>query len=383
MSVLERRFNCPASMRLEEGRAGYESEYSRRGTGLHAAAAEALEGGQEASGVLPDDDVDGQDIIAPWLALVRAAHELLGGELLVEHQFSLAALHDLYWGTADAVIVSPPALWVGDLKTGGGHPVPVRRPDGRPNFQLAGYALGVLQSLPQGTRIETVTLCVSQPRRGSLQSTDMSFAEVMDLAADMLEIAERATAPDAAAIPGDHCTFCKGAPVCPALRQQALAVAASEFDDECPLDERLPLPALPADLTTEQLGRILSHASLLRIWLAAVEAHALGEARRGTAIPGWKLAGKRSARRWADEDRASDALTFLLEENRFAPRELLSPAQAEKALKRVRLAKPPGWDKLITWTDPGTTLVPVDDPRPAIKATVVAALEFNNETEEQ
>jgi hypothetical protein len=166
MSVLERRFCCPASMRLEEGRPSHETEYSLRGTGLHAAAAEALEGGQEASGVLPDD-VDGQDIIAPWLALVRAAHELLGGELLVEHQFSLAALHDLYWGTADAVIVSPPALWVGDLKTGGGHPVPVRRPDGRPNFQLAGYALGVLQSLPQGTRIETVTLCVSQPRRSA------------------------------------------------------------------------------------------------------------------------------------------------------------------------------------------------------------------------
>ena len=38
-----------------------------------------------------------------------ARRTLCGGELLVEHRFSLAALHELYWGTADAVIVAPPA----------------------------------------------------------------------------------------------------------------------------------------------------------------------------------------------------------------------------------------------------------------------------------
>jgi hypothetical protein len=109
MSVLERRFCCPASMRLEHGRAGRETEYSLRGTELHAAAAAALEGGLEAPEQLPDD-LDGQDVLAPWLATVRRAHALLGGELLIEHQFSLAALHELYWGTADAVVLAPPCL---------------------------------------------------------------------------------------------------------------------------------------------------------------------------------------------------------------------------------------------------------------------------------
>jgi hypothetical protein len=61
---------------------------------------------------------------------------------------------------------------------------------------------------------------------------------------------------------------------------------------------------------------------------------------------------------------------------------LLSPAQAEKALKRAKLSKPKHWDELIEWTDPGTTLVPADDPRPAVRASAVAALEFANETEE-
>jgi hypothetical protein len=378
MSVLERRFCCPASMRLEHGRAGRETEYSLRGTELHAAAAAALEGGLEAPEQLPDD-LDGQDVLAPWLATVRRAHALLGGELLIEHQFSLAALHELYWGTADAVVLAPPCLWVGDLKSGGGHPVPVRRPDGRPNFQLAGYALGVLQSLPAGTVIDQIILCVQQPRRGSVQITELTMIEVMDLAGDLVEIAERAHAPDAAAIPGEHCTFCRGAPVCPALRERALAAAALEFDDERPLAERLPAPA---ELTPEQLGDILQRAALIKVWVGAVEAHARGLAEHGTDIPGWKLAHKRSTRKWVNENDASDVLTFLLEENRFAPQELLSPAQAEKALKRAKLSKPKHWDELIEWTDPGTTLVPADDPRPAVRASAVAALEFANETEE-
>jgi hypothetical protein len=378
MSVLERRFCCPASMRLEHGRVGRETEYSRRGTELHDIAARALQAGLEAPEALPDDP-DGQDILVPYLDIVRRAHARIGGVLLVEHQFNLQALHELYWGTADAVILNPPYLWVGDLKTGGGHPVPIRREDGRPNFQLAGYALGVLLSLPAGVRIEHITLCVVQPRRDSAQITELSAEEVMDLAGDLVEIAERAHAPDAVAIPGEHCTFCRGAPVCPALRERALAAAALEFDDERPLAERLPAPA---ELTPEQLGDILQRAALIKVWVGAVEAHAKGLVEHGTDIPGWKLAHKRSTRKWVNENDASDALTFLLEENRFAPQELLSPAQAEKALKRAKLPRPKHWDELIVWSDPGTTLVPIDDPRPAVRASAVAALEFANETEE-
>jgi hypothetical protein len=382
MSVLERRFCCPASMRLEHGRAGRETEYSRRGTELHDIAARALQAGLEAPEALPDDP-DGQDILAPYLDIVRRAHARIGGVLLVEHQFNLQALHELYWGTADAVILNPPYLWVGDLKTGGGHPVPIRREDGRPNFQLAGYALGVLLSLPAGVRIEHITLCVVQPRRDSAQITELSAEEVMDLAGDLVEIAERALAPDSPAIPGEHCTFCKGAPVCPALRERALAAAATEFnveiDDDRPRIDRFPKPA---DLSLEQVATILEAARLVHVWVGAVEAYAKGLAEHGTDILGWKLIAKRSTRKWVNENDASDALTFLLEENRFAPQELLSPAQAEKALKRAKLSKPKHWDELIEWTDPGTTLVPADDPRPAVRASAVAALEFANETEE-
>jgi hypothetical protein len=377
MSVLERRFCCPGSLRLEQGRPGTETEYSRRGTELHGIAARVLEAGLEAPEALPDD-LDGQDILAPWLATVRRAHAALGGELLIEHRFSLKALHELYWGTADAVVLNPPHLWVGDLKTGGGHPVPIRRPDGRPNFQLAGYALGVLLSLSPGVRIEHIMLCVVQPRRNSVQITELTVDEVMDLAGDLVEIAERALAPDATLVPGEHCAFCRGSVVCPALHERALAAAALEFDDERPEAER----RQPGDLTPEQLALVLDAASLVKVWIAAVEAHARGAAERGLVIPGWKLAHKRSTRKWVNEDDASDALTFLLEENRFAPQELLSPAQAEKALKRAKLSKPKHWDELIEWTDPGTTLVPADDPRPAVRASAVAALEFANETEE-
>ena len=111
----------------------------------------------------------------------------------------------------------------------------------------------------------------------------MSLDEVMDLAGDLVEIAERALAPDAPLVPGEHCTFCRGAVVCPALHERALAVAASEFDDERPIEERRPRP--PADLTPEQLALVLDAASLVKIWIAAVEAHARGLAEHGTRHP--------------------------------------------------------------------------------------------------
>ena len=76
-----------------------------------------------------------------------------------------------------------------DLKTGRGHAVPVRRPDGRVNLQLGGYGLGALHSLPAGLahEITQIELVVVQPALGPPQRTVMTVAEVQDLAADLIE----------------------------------------------------------------------------------------------------------------------------------------------------------------------------------------------------
>ena len=388
MSVLERRYCCPGSMRMEAGRPDTPSQYAKRGTELHAAAAECLLRGLTAVGFIPDD-LEGVDILEPWLTEVRSAHGRLGGQLLVEQAFHLEALHELYWGTADAVVLNPPRAWVGDLKTGAGHPVPIRRPDGRVNFQLGGYALGALNSLPVdiSSVITSVELCVSQPRLGPAQTTVMDLADIQNLAADLIDIAEAATRPDAPLVPGDHCAFCRARGDCPALRAAALEAAGIDFDivdpgqpaltAPTPGDFHHPLP-VPTGLTLEELGRVLSAADIIDTWIHGCRVHAKQVADHGQEIPGWKLVDKLGRRRWVDEVAAIDALDGLPLEDRYVIKPV-SPPQAEKALRHLKLRKPANWADLVTMTDPGTALVPVRDKRPAVTPRFV---EFDIEPNE-
>lgn len=380
MSVLERRYCCPGSLRLEAGKTDTPSSYARRGTMLHAAAAECLITGTTAAEFLPDDP-EGADIVQTYMDIVSAAHARLGGGLSLEQPFQLEALHQLFWGTCDAVVLAPPRAWIADLKTGAGHAVPIRRPDGRVNFQLGGYALGAIQSLPVGLQneITEVELCVIQPRLGEPQTTVMTLAEMQDLAADLVETAEAATQPDAPLVPGEHCTFCRGAAECPALRAKALEAATIEFDIVDPHAPAAILPD-PERLTLKELGHVLTVAEIVDTWVHAVRVHAKVLADKGQEIPGWKLANKIGRRGWVDDNDALRALAHVgLPVDDCYVVKTVSPAQAEKLLKRDKIPKPKEWPELILMSDPGTALVPAADKRPAAAPRFV---EFEQLTQE-
>ena len=371
MSVLERRECCPGSMKAEEGRPNTTSVYAKRGTDLHEVAAACLRENLNPFDVISEDP-EGAELVMAYLIEVRSAYERLGGGLLVEQAFELSALSELYWGTADAVVLSPPTLYVADLKTGRGHAVPVRRPDGRVNPQLGGYGLGALHGLPAGlaNEITSIELCVIQPALGPPQRTIMTVAEVQDFAADLIEIAEAALDPEAARIAGEHCRFCRAAGDCPALRDKALIAARLEFcTPEAELVEGFPVPPAPSTLTTAELGHVLEGAEIIDQWLAAVRAHAKSLADKGEEIPGWKLVDKRGRRVWANEDDANRTLSHLLGGDAYATK-LHSPTQIEKVLKSHKLKKPPQWNTLVTLSDPGTALVPASDPRVAVSPRI-------------
>jgi hypothetical protein len=369
MSVLERRYCCPGSMKAEEGRPNTTSVYAKRGTDLHEVAAACLREGLSPFDVLPEDP-EGAELIMAYLIEVQSAHDRLGGELNVERAFELAALSDLYWGTADAVIISPPVLYVADLKTGRGHAVPVRRPDGRVNLQLGGYGLGALHSLPAGLahEITSIELVVVQPALGPPQRTVMTIAEVQDLAADLIEIAEAALDPAAPRIAGEHCRFCRASGGCPALRAKALATIGLEFE-VVEVEKAVSLLPDPAKISRGRLGRILEGAEIIDQWLSAVRAHAKSLADKGVEIPGWKLVDKRGRRVWTDEEAATITMKSLLREDAFAHK-LHSPTQIEKVLKSHKLKKPSQWNTLVTLSDPGTALVPASDPRVAVSPRI-------------
>jgi hypothetical protein len=354
---------------MEMGRADPGSSYARRGTELHAVAAACLTESLEAEDTIPDDP-DGADLVRDYLDVVRAKHGELGGRLLIEQAFRLS-LHELFWGTADAIIVSPPKLWVGDLKTGIGHHVAIRRDDGRLNWQLGGYALGALESLPaaDASQITEVELCVIQPRTGPPRLTVASVGELHDLAADMIDVVAAAEAPDAPLLPVEHCAFCRARSDCPALRDRALAIAEAEFDVVEGGVVATSGPPPPESLTPLQLGQVKTAAHVIGIWLEGVNARARALADEGVEIPGWKLVDKRGRRIWADEAAAERTLGGLAGPSVFTTK-FVSPTVAEKVLKRLKLSKPPNWAALVTKSDPGTDLVPAFDPRPAVPPRV-------------
>ena len=363
MSALERRFMCPGSMRAEDGRPNPTSVYAKRGTDLHEVAAACLREHLNPLEVISEDP-EGAEMVLAYQIEVESAHDRLGGTLHVEQAFELTALSDLYWGTADAVILSPPTLYVADFKTGRGVPVAVRRDDGRVNLQLGGYGLGALHALPAGLahEITQIELVVVQPALGPPQRTVMTAAEIHDFAADLLEIAEAALDPAAPRIAGDHCRFCRAAGDCPALRAKAMANAMAEFEAAADPAIVAAIPPKPESLTPVQLGHVLEGADLIDEWIAAVRAYAKSLADRGEEIPGWKLVDKRGRRVWANEPSAEHAMSVLLGNDAYVTK-LHSPTQIEKILKAKKLKKPAQWNELVTLSDPGTTLVPTSDPR--------------------
>jgi len=381
MSVLERRYCCPGSMKAEEGRPNTTSVYAKRGTDLHEVGASCLREHLNPLEVISEDP-EGAEMVLAYQIEVESAHDRLGGTLHVEQAFELSALSELYWGTADAVIIAPPVLYVADLKTGRGHAVPVRREDGRVNLQLGGYGLGALHSLPAGLahEITSIELVVVQPALGPPQRTVMTIAEVQDLAADLIEIAEASLDPSAPRIAGEHCRFCRASGDCPALRDKALFAARLEFyTPGAELVEGFPIPPAPSTLTTAELGHVLEGAAIIDEWLAAVRAHAKSLADKGEKIPGWKLVDKRGRRVWANEDDA-ERIVGALSPSMFYTK-FHSPTQAEKILKAQKLKKPAQWNELVTLSDPGTALVPASDPRVPV---VPRGIEFEIvNTEEQ
>lgn len=151
--------------------------------------------------------------------------------------------------------------------------------------------------------------------------------------------------PDMAA--GDHCRWCPAKPICPLLTGSVDRALQAQ------------IKALDAPL----IGEMLTKADLLEQWITDLRALAFQMLQAGGTVPGYKLVPKRATRQWADPEKARAALEDLgLDQTELMETKLLSPAQAEKVLKKHKLAMP---DDLIVAISSGDTLATEDDPRPA------------------
>jgi hypothetical protein len=159
---------------------------------------------------------------------------------------------------------------------------------------------------------------------------------------------KEAMGPDPSMQTGDHCRWCAAKPICPLLTGAV---------------DRALKTSLQV-LNTTQLAEMLEQAPLIEDYLSEVRALAYQMLENGVSVPGFKLVQKRATRQWINADEAQAALAALgLEEMELTETKLVSPAQAEKALKKRKIELP---DELVVAVSTGTTLAPEKDPRPPV-----------------
>jgi hypothetical protein len=147
---------------------------------------------------------------------------------------------------------------------------------------------------------------------------------------------------------GDHCRWCSAKPTCPLMTgavDRALALAVKDID-------------------VNQISDYLNKADMLEQWVTDLRAltHTMLDA--GAVVPGWKLVAKRATRQWVDEDSALVAMMNEgIPEDELTTSKVISPAQAEKILKKHGKQLPA--DQVVAVSS-GSTLAPESDPRPAV-----------------
>lgn len=364
-SSAARWLRCPGSVALCAAVPDAGSDAARQGTLCHSALRALLEENcPYAPGVYTVDGhaVEYTEEMRSWVEAAAAWVQAQPGsasrscELCVPVGEAFGRPRQL-WGTADVVFYDDETLTVVDAKFG------FETVEAVGNEQLSLYALGVAGSALHWPRYRLVIL---QPRdelypvREDVLTRDELRARRTEYAPKVARaLGEGSEPPDL--VPGEvQCKWCRAAATCPALSNQALALAELEF-----------LPDATVDATTVAAA-VLDAAPNVELLVKRVREWATRELALGRDVPGWKLVEKDKHRQWKDEKEAAKTLKMLgATERQLYPRKLLSPAQAEKLLK----LKPKSMEELAPRPRGEPTLARESDPRPALNPEFAPVLE--------
>jgi hypothetical protein len=369
-SAAHRWLACPASIRLTEqleAMAGYvpppDSEASVRGRLMH----EVAEGIMNAAAVPHDLNEEERGIVlhyAQYLHDLVAEVEELGFGARAFFEERVRTSIESCWGTADCVLLCAETkeVWIIDLKTGHG------RVSAERNTQLMIYATAFVYS-HQEIHFDDAWrfhLVIIQPRDEDTPNKLWScgMVELASLLADV-ENAERASRdPGIPPMPGDHCTYCPAATICPAVQSRTLSVfdvEGTQRDEvlastQRPAVNSLHTPADPRALNANQMAWFLRHETIIRGFLDAVRERAVHE-----PPPGFKVVAATTRRRYRDTEAA---VQRLIQTGHNELLRTIPPTITD--LQRSIGTTNPLVMELVVQPQGAPTVVPEDDPRPAI-----------------
>jgi hypothetical protein len=355
-STAKRVINCPGSVALVQKMPPKpSSEHADRGTLLHDVIAEIL--GKDLPwdqfiGTKYNDQVLTQELFDEKIAVALAALDEIDPDKRMEYEVETrVGFGDLLpgvFGSTDLVGRIGSRAIVLDWKFGDGVVVGAEE-----NPQLMFYAAACMRTEDAKWAFEGVNeveLIIVQPP--VIRRWITTKERIKEFEKELVMAVHEAQKPDAKLQHGDHCRWCAAKPICPKMTGA--------------VDRALQQKIVNLDVDT--LGRYLHNADLLEVWIKDLRALAFQMLEKNVAVPGYKLVSKQARRKWTDESKAKQALLALgLKESVVVETSLMSPAQAEKALKK-RFNELP--EDLIKSESSGTTLAPEDDPRPAMQSFV-------------
>lgn len=288
-------------------------------------------------------------------------------------QFYEQKMASLPWpGTGDAVIarLEEHALEAHDLKDGNGIIY------AKDNEQLICYLLLAWKEFDYLDDFQIFRGFIHQPKKGHTDWVEYTKAEMLEWLDKLTRayrrgsdlIGETPNKIKAALTAGPHCEkgWCRMRGNCPVRN----ASMTAQIPD---------LTVIPARVTDDQIGELLSRRARVEAWFNDLFAEALNRAKIAgvSTVPGFKLAtGKQGPRKWVDETTAGDAMYDVLLADAYE-RSLISPTTAERKLKKTH---PELWSQLqsnISRSEGQTTLVPDADPRAPVRLDLP---EFENVT---
>ena len=350
-STAKRVINCPGSVALVAKMPPKpSSKYADEGTLLHNVIAEIVMSGQPPEhylGTKYEDQTLTQELIDDKLKPALAALDQIDPnqemEIEAETSVNFGDLLPGVFGSTDLIGRIGKRAVVLDWKFGDGVAVDVQE-----NPQLMFYAAAAMRTPSAQWAFEGVTeieMVIVQPPAVKRWVTTPERIAAFEL--QLVQAVKASEKPNAKLEVGDHCRWCAAKPVCPQMTgavDRALQTKLQAID-------------------TQMLGSYLANADMLEQWITDLRALAFAMLESGTPVPGYKLVAKRATRSWTDETKAKAELLKSLPESEVVEMSVISPAKAEKALKKRKIGLP---DDLVVAISSGNTLASADDPRPEV-----------------
>ena len=366
-----RWLNCLPSARLELEFANNESSAAAEGTAAHALCEHKLKKALHIRSKRPVSDYNTDEMeehsdsyvefILEQLALAKQSCK--DPLVLIEQRLDFSCYVPQGFGTGDCIIIADKKLHIIDFKYGMGVLVDVME-----NPQMKLYALGALEIYDSLYDIEEVSMTIFQPRRENVSTWTVSVKELKNWADNELKPkAKMAYAGEGEYIPGEWCTFCRGAVKCRARADEKLRLAQLEFK-------------LPPLLTDSEIEDVLSKLSDLTKWANEIIAYATEAAvNHGKEWNGFKIVEGRSVRKYKDEEAVAETAKASGYKDIYR-QSLITLTEMQKLMGKKNfeeilsdlIYKPPG----------KPTLVPVSDKRPAINVSN-ATNDFNEIMEDE